>query len=133
VEKVLTLLWFFGFTWIDLGGSDNGTGLHINDPLPIMSPTRMGGNIMFSPQIIIFLCVILSNSLLKIPYKQFAYVTKIEIFSNISHAPITHRIDKISMASYYGVESKSQKIQRSLLVITTTAKTPKHTDLLATK
>jgi hypothetical protein len=55
-------------------------------------------------------------------YKQFAYVTKIGILSNILHAPITHGIEKITMTSYYGMEIQITTIQRSLLVVTTTAK-----------
>jgi hypothetical protein len=39
-------------------------------------------------------------------YKQFSYVTKIGIFSNVLHAPVTHGIEKITMDSYYGMETQ---------------------------
>jgi hypothetical protein len=60
--------------------------------------------------------------LLVTSYKQFAYVSKIGILSNILHASITQRIEKITMASYYGLKPQITTIQRSLMVVITTAK-----------
>jgi hypothetical protein len=39
------------------------------------------------------------------------------------YAPITHRIEKITMKSYYGLKTQIKTMQISLLVVTTTAKT----------
>jgi hypothetical protein len=50
------------------------------------------GNMCVLPKNIILFCVILSNSLLEVPNS----------ILNIDHISITHRIDQITMASYYG-------------------------------
>jgi len=53
---------------------------------------------------------------MEMPYKEFAYVTKIGILSNISHAPITHGIEKITMTPYYGVEIQITTNTKILIV-----------------
>jgi len=50
-------------SFVELGSLGN------DNVLDVLSPSRMGGNIMFAAQIIIFVCVILSNTLLEMPYK----------------------------------------------------------------
>jgi hypothetical protein len=34
VKEAFPFLWFFWFTWLDFGGSDNGIGFNINNPIP---------------------------------------------------------------------------------------------------
>jgi hypothetical protein len=60
--------------------------------------------------------------LLVTSYKQFAYISRIGILSNILHASITQKIEKVTMVSYYGLKPQITTIQRSLMVVITAAK-----------
>jgi hypothetical protein len=60
--------------------------------------------------------------LLVTSYKQFAYISRKETLSNILHASITQKIEKITMASYYGLKPQITAIQRSLMAVITAAK-----------
>jgi hypothetical protein len=36
MKEVLAFLWLIRFTGMDLGGSNGGTGFHVNDPSPLL-------------------------------------------------------------------------------------------------